>query len=117
MPLPLASQSRSLEWPPPHVAKYVRQAREWAAWWAGDVDLLRNYSAERRFWHRQAATDGRTNQGKQARAMHAALAADIVTTSADLLFGDEFELTIPPPEATGEAGEHVDTDADGMAEG
>lgn len=118
MPLPSAQVARSLEWPPPHMTAYVRQAREWGAWWAGDVDLLRNYSAERRYWHRQAAAEGNRNRNApQARAMHAALAADIVTTSADLLFGDEVGLVIPAPEATGDAGEHVDADADGVAEG
>ena len=117
MPLPTHDVSRALDWPPPHVATYVRQAREWGAWWAGDVELLRKHSAERRFWHRQALADSRTPQGRQSRSMHASLAADIVSTSADLLFGDEISLTIPPPEATGEAGEHVDTDTDGLAEG
>lgn len=115
MPLPAAREARNLEWPPPAYAKYVRQIREWSAWWAGDSDLLRRYSAERRFWHRQADAD-RTGR-QQARSMHAALAADIVTTSADLLFGEEIELAIPEPEATGEDGEHEDADEQGVDEG
>jgi hypothetical protein len=117
MPLPSTDTARSLEWPPPAVAKYTRQQAEWAAWWAGDVDKLRKFSAERRFWHRDAEATRTAPGTKQARTMHAAVAADIVTTSADLLFGTPPTLTIPTPEATGDDAEHVDVDADGIDDG
>jgi hypothetical protein len=118
MPLPTTDQARTLEWPPPGVASYVRQQREWAAWWSGDVDNLRAESTTRRFWGRQAASDVITGRDStQTRAIHSALAADIVTTSADLLFGEPIDLVIPVPEATGDTDENVDAGAEGVATG
>lgn len=118
MPLPSADAARSLEWPPPQVARYTRQQREWAAWWSGDCDQLRRYSQPRRYWARVAEAERTTPGRSQSRTMHTGLAADIVTTSADLLFGDPLDLTIPPPVATGEEGEQTDTQTtDGLTEG
>lgn len=115
MPLPT---DRDLTWPPPHIADYTRQQHESAAWWAGDIDHLRNNGPGRRFWKHHASADVETPAGLQGRAMHASLAASIVSTSADLLFGEVVGLTIPPPEETGETGETTDTaTVDGIVDG
>lgn len=116
MPLP-GDADAARPWPPPSVERYVKQQKEWAAWWGGDVAKLRARSAESRFWHRLAAEDAERRNGRQTRALHAAVAADIVTTSADLLFGEPVEIVIPQPEATGDQGEQVDADEQGIDEG
>ena len=37
MPLPTGG---AVPWPPPHCVPVNEQYTAWAAWWAGDVDLL-----------------------------------------------------------------------------
>lgn len=113
MPLPDKSDQ---PWPPAEHQAIARQHQTWAAWWSGDVAKLGNLSPERTFWRRRAEAEARERQ--QSRAMHAAVAADIVTTSADLLFGEPIDLVIPEPEVTGEESateDHAETQAEADA--
>lgn len=103
MPLPTDDKAT---WPPPDIAPYTRDARAWSAWWSGDPDKLTQTTTgggttgRRTFW-------GRRNQGSDAtkatRHLHATLAADIASTSADLLFGEFPTLTIPNDAAQADA--------------
>lgn len=100
MPLPA---DPGQPWPPRHYAPFQEDAREAAAWYGGDPAELgalyggaastsRTSTGGRfsRFWSRRAASAGDSRQ-----RIHVPLAADVAATSADLLFGDDPELTIP----------------------
>ena len=93
------------KWPPAAMALPHNGMREWATWWAGDTtQLTRFYSgaaqvrpsqlrggvtgALARFWW------GRPDPGASSSArVHVPLAADICSTSAALLFGEELTIT------------------------
>jgi hypothetical protein len=106
LPLPLGGDDT---WPPPDCHLNLEDARAWAAWWSGDTAELMSTSGtdesgrlpdvkqpERRFnlgiWQRQA--DMRDSQ-TAVRYLHAPLASGIAETSADLLFGEVPDLTLP----------------------
>lgn len=112
MPLPAGGPDR---WPPPDFRRPLDDARAWAAWWSGDLmELIAtaatdvdpmvqqnqpnekrfnlNQLIRRRFWQRRGDQRDPT---VATRPVHAPLAADIAVTSADLLFGELPDLTIP----------------------
>jgi hypothetical protein len=100
LPLPITDTP----WPPPEFAAPLAKVAEWAAWWAGDPDGLRNVygatgldlprihpsqwrggivgAAARAFWGRP------TPLGEEPSKLHLPVASDIATTSADLLFSE-----------------------------
>lgn len=100
MPLP----DTGTAWPPAGLAGVFDSIREWDAWYVGDPDTLRSYygggntpsssrggivgALARWFWGRpNERTDTRDNR------LHLPIAADIASTSADLLFGEELDIT------------------------
>lgn len=96
MPLPVSTATTP--WPPPDIAPYARDQASWQAWWSGDLHRLADTThgggttGRRSFWAR------RKNGPESTRAtaqLHATLAADIASTSADLLFGETPDLLIP----------------------
>ena len=101
MPLPKSSDQ---SWPPDLGEGLNRDLAEWAAWYSGDTLGLGNYyepvsrtrkeasnslTARQRFWGRR----GNELSGSRVR-LHVPVASDIAATSADLLFGEEIEITI-----------------------
>lgn len=97
--MPLPESTLSTPWPPPDIAPYVRDQKTWAAWWSGDVHQLtkqhtpqQGTSLRRTFWSRRGTGPDATRATAQ---LHATLAADIASTSADLLFGEPPTLLIP----------------------
>ena len=67
----------------------------WAAWYSGDPQRLtadaqpqQNRTARLFFWKR------RTPVGKPQSGLHMPLAGELASVSADLLFGDAFDLTV-----------------------
>lgn len=96
MPLPVSTASTP--WPPPDIAPYVRDQAAWQAWWSGDPAKLAETTAgggttqRRTWWGRQKPAD---TAGRATAQLHATLAADIASTSADLLFGEPPDLLVP----------------------
>lgn len=96
--MPLPESTTSTPWPPPDIDPYMRDQAAWGAWWSGDPKKLAETTAgggtsNRRTWwgRRKPGQDG-----TQATAqLHATLAADIASTSADLLFGEPPSLLVP----------------------
>lgn len=91
------------QWPPESVAPFVGDWSDWAAWWANDTAKLDGRfpvagdgRAERsrrnagRFLSRQKASE----LAPARNLLHVPLAADVAMTSADLLFGDQPNLTV-----------------------
>jgi A118 family predicted phage portal protein len=95
----------TLVWPPPELGDAIRAYTKWAAWWSGDTEQLARVYATSvgfadpivdardrrglvqllpRFFHGAPAARGALKSAK----LHIPLAADIATTSADLLFGE-----------------------------
>lgn len=100
MPLP---ENSAQPWPPKAYQPHQADAQEAAAWYSGDPAALGNLyggpaSTGRtstggrfsRFWSRRP-----DNAGDSRQRIHVPLAADVAATSADLLFGEDPELTIP----------------------
>jgi hypothetical protein len=97
--VPLPQSDASTPWPPPDIAPYTRDQAAWAAWWSGDHEKLREtthggdgITQRRSFWSRRKWGPEAT---RATAHLHATLAADIASTSADLLFGDAPGLLIP----------------------
>jgi hypothetical protein len=96
--VPLPESTANTPWPPADIAPYHRDQAAWAAWWSGDRDKLAEHtdggglSNRRRFWARRRPTGDATHATAQ---LHAPLAADIASTSADLLFGEPPDLLVP----------------------
>jgi hypothetical protein len=96
--VPLPEPDASTPWPPPDVAPYVKDQRAWSAWWSGDHDKLRDTAHGDGFAHRRSFWSRRKQGPEATRAtaqLHATLAADIASTSADLLFGAMPDLLVP----------------------
>lgn len=97
--MPLPESTPSTPWPPPDLAPYVRDQAAWQAWWSGDTAKLGETTQgggttnRRTFWGRRKS-EGETS-GKATAQLHATLAADIASTSADLLFGEPPQLLVP----------------------
>lgn len=98
MPLPGSNIGR---WPPLDLLDYHRQQERWAAWWSGDKYELRRLATEfaietqdetgrRSFWHRRDVKD----KTRGTKHLHAALASDIASASADFLFGEPPSLRV-----------------------
>lgn len=114
MPLPVGGSD---PWPPPDLSGLLADTRAWAAWWSGDMAELQATAGNdmdrvnipdvrerqfnlgpghrRRFWQRRADL---RDPAIALKAEHAPLASDIAETSADLLFGEQPDLTLPLPE-------------------
>lgn len=96
MPLPVSTASTP--WPPPDIAPYVKDQGAWAAWWSGDTEKLAETTqgggttGRRSFWGRRKTGPDAT---RATAHLHATLAADIASTSADLLFGEPPSLLVP----------------------
>lgn len=110
MPLPV----RSVSWPPRELESVTPVLGRWSAWWSGDpVALTRAYhgtatrpavdraaqyrggvtGALARFWWGRPVGD-LTQHHDQT---HVPLAGDIARTSADLLFAEPPDITVPDP--------------------
>jgi hypothetical protein len=92
-------------WPPKDVADVQRAYRKWAAWWSGDTDALAKVYAQA-VGYDEPVVDSRDRRGLlsllprtfhgaapsrnalKSSKLHIPLAADIATTSADLLFSE-----------------------------
>ncbi|SNR32983.1 hypothetical protein [Blastococcus mobilis] len=96
--MPLPQSTASTPWPPADIAPYVKDQAAWAAWWSGDTGKLADTTqgggttGRRSFWSRRKIGPDSTRATAQ---LHATLAADIASTSADLLFGEPPDLLIP----------------------
>jgi hypothetical protein len=96
--VPLPESTASTPWPPADAAPYVRDQQAWAAWWSGDMQKLTDTTGgagstnRRTFWGRRKHGADSTRATSQ---LHATLAADIASTSADLLFGEPPTLLVP----------------------
>lgn len=99
MPLP---DDTSAVWPPVAAAKQLADVAEWDAWYSGDPDKLsavygsnganvRAAQRKRWFWTRRQQQETRDARHQ----VHLPAAADIASTSADLLFGGTPKLIIP----------------------
>lgn len=93
--MPLPSDSKAA-WPPKAWVPILDTISESAAWYSGDPAALAaryGHAAPRnerpRFWSRDTAS------GKIRQKLHVPAAADIATTSADLLFGETPAFTVP----------------------
>lgn len=105
MPLP----ENQTPWPPPKHAVALGDMAEWSAWYAGDTDSLRSlYQGKQRPVARVRPSQyaggvvGRTARwwwgtppvnGEANAKLHVPLAADLCTTSSDLLFSESVGLT------------------------
>lgn len=125
MPLP---EDPKAPWPPKTLKPILHDMAEADAWYSGDVERLRGFYGQTaatpatsghlpatnrpaglvKFWPRRAAdkTTSRTQ-------MHVPIAADIASTSADLLFSEPVRLVIPhaadePGSSAGVAQERLD---------
>jgi len=86
-------------WPPKAWAPVLADINEAAAWYSGDTTALAGLygksddrTRRRRFW----STPNRDRTGQPVRQkLHVPAASDIATASADLLFGETPQLTIP----------------------
>lgn len=103
MPLPVGTEK--LAWPPRAVVDHYRQVAFDAAWWAGEpagLALAHSTTTSQptsftdvpdtgrlRFWSRRS----RDASGASRSQLHVPMAADLATTSADLLFGQPPALT------------------------
>jgi hypothetical protein len=96
VPLPISDPSTP--WPPPDIAPYHKDQAAWMAWWSGDHRKLQEttqgggLNGRRSFWSRRKLQNDTSRATSQ---LHATLAADIASTSADLLFGEPPNLLIP----------------------
>lgn len=119
MPLP---EDAKTPWPPKAMKSILRDMQEADAWFSGDVDRLRNFYGTNaagatshlpgfgdggapgkvRFWPRRAfdKTPNRTQ-------VHVPIAADIASTSADLLFSEQLRFPIPGAADNGNRGAKV----------
>lgn len=94
--MPLPESTALTPWPPPDIAPYVTDQRAWSAWWSGDTTKLAETTTgggtgRRTFWGRRRTGPDATRATAQ---LHATLAADIASTSADLLFGEPPSLLV-----------------------
>ncbi|MEV0780415.1 phage portal protein [Streptomyces sp. NPDC050428] len=93
MPLP----ESNIAWPPEQFAPLFREICTDDAWCSGDRERLaklysnapRRLDGQRRLWARRPAEPGRPDP-----RLHVPLAADIATTSADLLFSEPPTFTV-----------------------
>lgn len=104
MPLPNNGQA----WPPPRYSTDLASMAEWSAWYSGDPDALTDYYtanaralAQTRPSQTRGGVVGRlarwwwgtpTALGEKSAKLHVPLAADICSTSADLLFSEAVTL-------------------------
>ncbi|WP_406337646.1 phage portal protein [Streptomyces sp. NBC_00649] len=87
----------NIPWPPEQFATLFRETRTDDAWYSGDRErlaelysnALRRLDGRRRLWARRPAQPGRPDP-----RLHVPLAADIATTSADLLFSEPPTFTV-----------------------
>ena len=95
--MPLPSSNNEL-WPPkehhPQYAKYG----EWAAWYSGDPEALKEFyahaaTASGRRWHRYWARIG-SRPGAQKAELHVPVAGDLAAVSGALLFGEEPDIHV-----------------------
>lgn len=96
MPLP----ANDATWPPPEFRKALDEVALHAAWYSGERGVLaaaygrtvedRRPSERRWFWGKQNAPA----LGQRDSRLHVPLAADIATTSADLLFSEPPTFTV-----------------------
>ncbi|MFG1997887.1 phage portal protein [Spirillospora sp. NPDC048911] len=100
MPLP----EENTPWPPPQLTRPYAVMRAHDAWYAGDrAELIESgrrlaeasrhpaHGRRRRFWTRDLPA------GQRDTRVHVPLAADMATTSADLLFSEPPALTVDHP--------------------
>ncbi len=118
-------------WPPQTLNAITAKHTEWSAWYAGDTTSLHNLygqagnptaavpayggiagAAQRYLPHARWFWGTPTPEGQRPAKLHVPIAADIATTSADLLFGEQ--LAITPPDAKADQGglEQLVTDLD-----
>lgn len=125
MPLPAADTV----WPPKELAGITPKLNEWAAWWTGKPgDLAKIYQSNtanlgpkdrpsqmrggvvgtmaRWWWGRPSG-----NGTQQPDRTHIALAADIATAGADLLFAEPINVTVEHKETQDRLGEVLSEDA------
>jgi hypothetical protein len=80
------------------------QMEEWAAWWSGDTDKLREAHSDqkkkKRFWNRVNNASSRPSRSD----LHIPVAADLAATSADLIYGT-------PPKIESDHGVGAETSA------
>lgn len=113
MPLPDTEQAQSTEWPPKNLAGYFGKLSEWSAWYSGDPDELQDVyqrvgqrqvpyprvrpsqlsggitgALARWFWGQPITT------GEKRTKLHAPIAGDIASMSADLLFSEPPKLSL-----------------------
>lgn len=120
MPLP---NDPTAPWPPPALKPLLADMAEADAWFSGDIDRLRNQYAKTdplmpraqgepqrpgplgrvKFWTRRG-----TDKATARQQLHVPIAADISSTSADLLFGEDPTWTIPGATAVTESGRPSD---------
>lgn len=117
MPLPDTDQAKSTQWPPKRLDTYFGQLREWSAWYSGDADELQDVyqrigqrqvpmprvrpsqfqggivgALARTFWGQPIP------QGEKRAKLHAPIAGDIASVSADLLFSEPPKLSLKDSE-------------------
>lgn len=93
MPLPTDSTTA---WPPASWAPVLDDINTSAAWYSGDpAALAALYGKPATTNERPAFWSRRDKDGNIRQKLHAPAAADIASTSADLLFGDSPRFTIP----------------------
>lgn len=89
----------NLAWPPANRKPATDELAEADAWYSGDISKLANVhgnvtlarAQKKRWWSRRSTPD--TSSARHA--VHLPAAADIASTSADLMFGDPPRLLIP----------------------
>lgn len=99
MPLPASETSDNQQlWPPSDLADVYAKYSEWAAWYSGDAERLRDFyasaaSGQARGWWRFWARIGQ-RPGAQKAQLHVPIAGDLAAVSGALLFGEEPNIHI-----------------------
>lgn len=107
--MPLPEGSSNTAWPPAPFDTALKQIAVHDAWWVGDGDALqRTYTSSNVVANRPSQTRGgvvgavarffwgrATPAGQQRTRLHVPVAADIATTSADLLFSEPPRILLP----------------------
>lgn len=81
-------------WPPREQARVFAKFAEWAAWYSGDVEELRQaYSGKQSRWYKFWSRIGKEPEAQKAQ-LHVPIAGDLAAVSGALLFGEAPDIRV-----------------------